>query len=114
MILWWSLLLVLGAGFLGGLGAFFFKKSSSSFSLSVDGILKNKNLILGCFSYALSVIFFVPALSGADVSVLYPLAATNYLWACFFSVHFLKENMTKAKWLSIALIIIGVTFLGGS
>src|SRR3989338_2303605 len=107
-------LLVGIAGFLGGLGAFFFKKASSSFSLTIKGILQNKYLLGGCISYGLSIVFFVPALRQGELSVLYPLVATSYVLAALFSSYFLKEKMTKLKLVSIALIILGVAFLGGS
>ena len=110
----WAVGLVLVAGFLGGLGALLFKMSADQFTLTLEGTLKNKWLILGCLCYGLSVVLFVPALRGGEVSVLYPIAASSYVWLSLLSVHFLKEKMNILKWISIILIIAGIALLGGS
>jgi uncharacterized membrane protein len=57
-------------------------------------------------------LLFIPALKGGDLSVLYPFVALAYIWVSLLSVKFLGEKMNKFKWLGIALIIIGVSFIG--
>ena len=111
MTQFWAIALVLVASFLGGLGAIFLKKGAEQFKLTLQGILYNKNLIIGITLYGLSVVLFVPALKGGEVSILYPMVATSYIWSSLFSVVMLKETMSKKKWLSICCIIIGIAFL---
>src|SRR3989344_577741 len=103
--------LVLFASFLGGHGAIFLKKSSAAFSISFSGIVKNKFLIAGLFLYGISVAFFVPALKGGEVSILYPMVASSYIWTSLLSMKFLNEKMNKQKWASILLIIVGIVLL---
>ena len=111
MAAFWAISLVLVASFLGGLGAIFLKKGAEQFKLNLQGILYNKNLIVGVTLYGLSVVLFVPALKGGEVSILYPMVATSYIWSSLFSVIMLKEKMSKKKWLSICFIIVGIAFL---
>ena len=62
--------------------------------------------------YGISTILFIPALKGGELSVLYPFVALAYIWVSLLSVKFLGEKMNKVKWLGIALIILGVSFIG--
>jgi uncharacterized membrane protein len=112
MVELWSIALVLIGSVMGAIGAIMFKKSSEKFSLSISGLFKNRNLIIGIIIYGLSVVIFVPALRGGELSVLYPIVSTSYIWTALLSVRFLGERMNNYKWLGIILIIIGISFIG--
>ena len=49
---------------------------------------------------------------GGDVSVLYPIVATSYIWVSFLSIYFLNEAMNFFKWLGIFTIILGIALIG--
>ena len=51
-------------------------------------------------------------LRGGELSVLYPLAATGYIWVSLLSVKLLKEKMSLFKWLGVSVIIAGITLIG--
>lgn len=108
----WAIGLVILAAFLGSLGPIYLKKSAKDFSLNLKKQITNYNLIIGLAFYAVGTVLFIPALRGGELSVLYPLVATTYIWVSLLSVKFLKEKMNKYKWLGIFIIIIGVTFIG--
>ena len=108
----WSIILVLVGTVLGAFGALYIKIGSNDFSLNIKKIIKNQKLILGFVFYALSSVFYVIALKGGDLSVLYPIVSIGYVWVCLLSVWFLKEKMNKFKWLGIITIIIGITLIG--
>ena len=108
----WAIGLTLGAGILGASGAVLLKKGSDRLKLSVPGLLRNWQLITGVGCYATSVFFFVPALKGGEVSVLFPLISLSYIWVALLSVKFLGEKMTKEKWIGIVLVILGVALIG--
>jgi len=55
---------------------------------------------------------FIPALKGGDLSILYPFVSVTYVWVALLSVRFLGEKMNKFKWIGIAMIILGVSFIG--
>jgi len=108
----WAIGLVLFANIIGSFGAIFLKKASGKLSFKIKSIIKNKYLIYGVIMYGLSTIFFIPALKGGELSVLYPFVATVYIWVSLLSVKMLNEKMNKFKWLGILLVIIGVVFIG--
>lgn len=108
----WAMVLVLIASFIGSLGAILLKKGSGKDLSSINELLTNYNLIEGVLLYGLSGIFFVPALKGGELSVLYPLVSTGYIWTCLLSIKFLDERMNRYKWFAIFSIVVGITLIG--
>ena len=108
----WAVGLVMLASIVAALGPIFLKKGSKQFKLNIKSLMKNTNLIIGVLLYGASTVLFIPALRGGDLSVLYPLVSITYVWVSLLSVKMLNEKMNKFKWLGIALIIIGVSFIG--
>ena len=93
------------------LGQIGLKFGSMKLDRSIANLLKNYALLAGLFAYGASSVIFVIALRGHELTVLYPLAALNYVWVSFLSMKYLKEKMNVYKWTGIALIIIGVIFV---
>ncbi len=104
-------LLVLFCAILGAFGQVFFKLASGSFSLSVDGILKNWRFMVGAFLYASSAILFVYSLKQGNLSILYPLIATSYIWVALLSFFFLKEAVSLLNVAGIGMIIAGIVLI---
>lgn len=108
----WSVVLVLVGCLVGSFGPILVKKGSAKKLRSLTSLIHNYQLQGGLGLYALGTIIFIPALKGGDLSVLYPLVATTYIWVSFWSMKFLNEKMNKLKWIGIVLILIGVVFIG--
>lgn len=106
----WMIFVVLLATFIGAFGAIFLKKASSSFSFKISFLL-NKYFLISLIFYGISMIFYLIALKYGELSTLYPIVATTYIWVSIFSQKFLGEKMNKFKWFGIAFIILGVLFL---
>lgn len=49
---------------------------------------------------------------GGEVSVLFPIVATSYIWVSFLSIYFLDETMNIFKWLGVLIIFTGIVFIG--
>ncbi|RLI98880.1 MAG: hypothetical protein DRP06_04550 [Candidatus Aenigmatarchaeota archaeon] len=105
------ILLVLFAAFLGSLGQLFFKKGSANLSFNVMSLLTNWYLILGLCLYGISTIIYVYALSYGELSMLYPIIATSYIWTCFLAVLILGEHMSFVNWVGILFILLGVSLV---
>jgi len=108
----WAVLLVLLATFIASFGPIFLKKGTKHLSFHWRSLMRNYNLILGIGLYVLSLVFYIPALRGGDLSVLYPIVAFGYVFVCFLSIKFLKEKMNLHKWTGIVFIILGVIAIG--
>ena len=108
----WAVGLVILGTLAGAFGPILLKKASAKRLSNIKSLATNYHLFGGIALYAVGTILFIPALKGGDLSVLYPFVAVTYIWVSLLSVKFLGEKMNKFKWIGIALIIIGVTFIG--
>lgn len=61
--------------------------------------------------YGISAILFIVALKHGNLSVLYPVIATSYVWVTLISFRVLHEPVSIAKFLGIALILCGVMLI---
>ena len=107
----WAIGLVLAASFAGSFGPIFLKKASGRMKLSFRSLLDSQ-LLIGFVFYAVGTVLFIPALKGGELSVLYPLVSTTYVWVSLWSMWFLGEKMTSLKWVGVFLIIAGVSLIG--
>ena len=108
----WAIGLVILATLVGAFGPIMLKKASAKKLSSISSLIKNYYLFIGIILYGLGTVLFIPALRGGDLSVLYPFVALVYIWVSLLSVKFLGEKMNRFKWIGVALIIIGVIFIG--
>lgn len=108
----WAILLVISATLVGAFGPILLKKASEKKLSSLKSLSTNYHLFGGVALYGLGTMLFIPALKGGDLSVLYPFVALTYIWVSLLSVKFLGEKMNRMKWIGIALIILGVSFIG--
>ena len=108
----WAIALVVLATLIGAFGPILLKRASAKKLSKISSLITNYNLFGGVALYAIGTILFIPALKGGDLSVLYPFVALSYIWVSLLSIKFLGERMNKFKWLGVALIIAGVTFIG--
>ena len=106
------IILVIFAAFLGAIGALFIKKSSGHITLNLKSIITNKNLLFGGVAYLISVIIYLYSLNKGELSVIYPLVSTTYIWTTLFSIKYLNEKINIWKIMGIVVIILGVIFIG--
>lgn len=104
----WVLLLVATCALLGAFGQLFFKLSSGQLTANPISWV-NFKLILGLSLYGFATIGFLFALKHGELSLLYPIIATSYVWVAVLSVLMLGETMFFMNWIGILLIILGVT-----
>jgi len=105
-----SLMLVLIGSFLGAVGTLFIKKGTSA--CSFWKLWRTKYFWGGMFLYVFSTLFYVIALRSEELSVVYPLVSTTYIFTTYLSVKYLGEKMNKWKWIGLIGIIVGVVLIG--
>ncbi len=105
------MLLVLVAAFIGSFGAVFLKLGSARLRGGFRQIL-NLPLAAGVAMYLLSSAFFIMAIRHGELTVLYPLVSLGYVWTMLWSRLFFKESFTRDKFLGLALVLAGVSFIG--
>ncbi len=107
-----SIALVMVASLIGAFGAIMLKKGSADVHRNLKTVFLNWKLYIGGVCYAVSTVLFIIALRDSDLTVLYPLVATTYVWISIFSIKFLGEKMNYWKWLGIVSILAGVSLIG--
>ncbi len=95
-------------------GQLFLKYGSSHFSWSWEGIVLNPLLLLGLMLYGIGSILLLIALRYGALSVLYPFISLTFVWVFFIATIIFKETLNSFKINGIIMIILGITFIGGS
>ncbi len=107
-----SIGLVLLGTLVGAFGPILLKRASEKKLSEFRSLITNYDLMAGVLLYVLGTVLFIFALRGGELSVLYPFVSVTYIWVCMLSMRFLGEKMNSLKWGGIALIILGVSFIG--
>ena len=108
----WAMGIVLSSTLLTSTAQLFYKFGSAKLSLDILSIITNFELIIGMVLYAIGGILLIISFRGGEVSVLYPIFATSYIWVSFLSIYFLGEIMNIFKWLGIFTIMAGIVLIG--
>ena len=97
-----AIIVILIASLLGSTASIFLKKGFNNYYY----------FILAGFLYFLALLCIIYSLKFLDLSMAYPISATTYLWVSLFSMWFLKEQISKVRWLGISFVIIGIIIIG--
>lgn len=107
-----SIAWVTSGALVGSLGAAGLKAGASRLELKFYSLVSNWRLALGLGLYLFSTVFFLKGLANGELSVLYPMVSTGYIWTLLWSRAFFSEAITGTKIGGIALILLGVVLLG--
>ena len=106
-------MVLVGIGsFIGSFGAVFLKAGAVRLEKNFAALIANWRLIAGVLLFCLSSVFFVFGLKHGELSVLYPIVSLGYIWTLLWSRLFFGEQLTRSKIAGLALILIGVLFVG--
>ena len=75
-------------------------------------IATNYVLIAGFILYGIASVLFLISLKNLDLSVAYPVISLSFAWVYILSIFILGEKTSILTWAGIAVIILGVSFLG--
>lgn len=108
----WAMTLMFFITFLTSTAQIFWKFSAGKLSSNPLLLITNWQLIVGILLYIVAGTLMIISFRGGDVSVLYPIVATSYIWVSFLSIYFLNETMNFFKWLGIFIIFFGIALIG--
>lgn len=74
-------------------------------------VLTNKFIWLGFLIYGLAALLMIIAFKGGEVSVLYPILATSYLWVTLLYMYIYDQPISLFRWFGVFLIIIGISYI---
>ncbi len=93
-------------------GQIFYKFGANRLTDFYSFIL-NPFVYLGIGCYGIGLLFMIKALRRGELSVIYPIMATSFIWVCLLSpIFFHSDYMTPIKWVGIIIIMTGVSFVG--
>lgn len=108
----WAMIVMFLLTFITSTAQVLWKLGSESLSFDLLSILTNWQIIIGIGLYAIAGILMIISFRGGDVSVLYPIVATSYIWVSFLSIFFLSETMNLFKWAGVLIIFSGIVLIG--
>ena len=108
---WRIILLTALSAFIGSIGQLEFKRGADNLQFDIKLLLINYHLIIAVAVYCVSTVLYVYALNKENLSILYPIVATSYIWTLLFSKIFLKEPVGLTSWAGVFLILLGVTLI---
>lgn len=106
-----SMLLVFTASVIGSFGAVFLKMGAARLDGTIWSFV-NSRLVLGVSLFLGSSVFYALGIRGGQLSVLYPMVSLGYIWTLLWSKLFFNEPFTSNKFVGLALILLGVFFVG--
>lgn len=89
----------------------FYKFGAARLEFDLISLITNFPLITGMVLYILGAVIMIIAFKGGEVSVLYPIIATSYIWVSLLSIYFFNEALNLFRWIGIFVIIIGIIFI---
>ena len=108
----WAILLILLTTLLTSSAQILYKLGIPSLKFDLISILTNYYLIGGLLLYGIGALLMIISFRGGEVSVLYPIIATSYIWVSILSIYFLGEKMNNFRWVGVFIIIAGIIFIG--
>ena len=106
-----SVALMVLCTFFTSLAQVFYKLGAPALKPDFFALLANYYVIIGILLYAGGAAILIVALRGGDVSILYPIVATSFIWVSLMSMRFFGEPMNIYKWLGVFVIIAGIIFI---
>ena len=110
-IKFWPIAVTMFCALMGSTGQLLFKLGSGRVGGSLISWLLNPYILGGFVLYGLSAVLFILTLKHGNLSVLYPIIATSYIWVALIASLYLHEPFPPVKWLGVAFICLGIVFI---
>ena len=104
----WAIGLVFVCTFFTSIAQVFYKFGADRLNFSLISIITNWPLILGITIYLTAAFLLIIALKAGEVSVLYPIIATSYIWVSLLSRYFFNDLINFYKWIGMFFIFFGI------
>lgn len=108
----WSIaLMFLCTGFTS-IAQVFYKFGANKLEFNFHALITNYYILAGLVLYAIGAVIMILAFKGGEVSVLYPVVATSYIWVTLLSLYFFHEAINIFRWIGVSVILLGIIFIG--
>ncbi len=108
-----SMVYFLLAALLGALGQFLYKSGAERATGTLLSYLLNGRLLGGVVCYLAVMVLFVAAFRrGGELSVLYPIYATTFIWAAFIALWAYGVPIKPINVFGMVCLVAGMFFMG--
>jgi len=107
----WAIVLVLFITALTSSAQLLYKMGADRLSFDLLMLLSNWPLLLGMLIYGIGAVLLIIALKHGEVTILYPVIATSYIWVTLFSWLLFGESISYLKLIGIISIVVGIVFI---
>jgi multidrug transporter EmrE-like cation transporter len=104
----WAIWLMVLTTIFTSIAQVLYKLGANKLQFNLISIITNIPLIAGMALYILGAVIMIIALKGGEVSALYPVIATSYIWVSLLSMYFFNESLNLLRWTGIFIIIAGI------
>lgn len=108
---WYPIVLTAVSAFIGSLGQIEFKQGSQILEIKLFSIISNYHILLGLCFYAISTILYLYALRAGQLSLIYPIIATSYIWVLIFARYLFNEPVNLVNLGGVLFILFGITLV---
>lgn len=108
----WAVVIVIIVTVLTSSAQMFYKFGAAKLELDFYALITNYYLFSGLFLYGIGAVLLIIALKYGEVSVLYPIIATSYVWVAILAWLFAGESISLTKMAGIMFIVAGVALIG--
>ena len=80
-------------------------------ALRLPELFTNYPILIGLILYGIGAVILITAFKFGEVTLLYPIIATSYIWVSILSWIVFAETIGVFNWLGIGLIMVGITVI---
>ena len=96
------------ASLFGSAGQIFYKYGANRLT-DVASFILNPFVYLGLGCYGIGLLFMLKSLRRGELTVVYPVMATSFIWVSLAAPFFFKtDSMTVQRWIGVGTILLGV------
>lgn len=107
-----SIAMILVAAFLGSIGQYLYKEGARLPMHTITSWLTNWWIIIGMVCYIAVMGLFIAAFkTGGELTILYPMYGSTFIWALLIGKTLLDESIGPSKIAGIGIIIVGMYFV---
>jgi len=107
----WAIILIIICTILTSSAQIFYKFGANKLSFNIISIITNWQILIGLVLYGFGGVLMIIAFRGGEVTVLFPIITSSYIWVALGSSYFFQETINSLRWVGIALIVIGILII---
>lgn len=102
-----SIVLVSIAALFSAVGQIFYKLAANRLT-DIWSFILNPYVYVGILCYGAGFIFVLKALLKGEVTTIYPIMASSFIWVALSTAVIFNDSMSLVKWAGIVIIILGI------